>query len=139
MLYFPRNAAENAALCVWAESLLDCKFERYQTIGVMVDKKLAAVAVYHNYRSPDIQISFASLSPRWAMPGAVKWITHTYPFEQLGAKRLTAIVRKKNKRVRRFLEGVGFKLEGTHPKAFPDGDACTYGLLRENSRYERHS
>ena len=139
MLYFPRNAAENAALCVWAEGLLDGKFERYQTIGILVDKKLVAVAVYHNYREPDIQISFASTSPRWATPAAVRTVIHGYPFEQLGAKRLTAIVRKKNKRVRRFLEGVGFKLEGTHPQAFSDGDACTYGLLREKSRYEKHS
>lgn len=137
MLYFPRNAAENAALCVWAEQQLGVKFEKYQTIGVLVGGKLVAVAVYHNYRAPDIQISFVSTTPRWAMPQAVEWITHTYPFKQMGAKRLTAIVRKKNRRVRRFLEGIGFKLEGTHPKAFPDGDACTYGLLREQSRYER--
>ena len=131
MLYLPRNAAENAALCVWAEGLLGIKFERYQTVGVLVDGKLAAVAVYHNYRQPDIQISFVSTTPRWAMPAAVRYITRGYPFDELGAKRLTAIVRKKNRRVRRFLEGVGFKLEGVHPRAFPDGDAMTYGLLKD--------
>ena len=51
---------------------------------------------------------------------------------------VTARVRKKDKRTRRFVEGIGFKLEGIMRRALKNDDICVYGFLRrdwENSVY----
>jgi len=45
---------------------------------------------------------------------------------------MTAITAKSNKKARKLLGGVGFKLEGTHPFAKEDGTAaCTYGIYKK--------
>jgi RimJ/RimL family protein N-acetyltransferase len=38
-----------------------------------------------------------------------------------------------NQPARAFLCRLGFKQEGIHPDALPDGDAVTYGLLRKDA------
>jgi len=130
----PRNEVENQLLGKWASERLGCVFEKYQTLGVVRGGQLVAVAVYHDYREGGIHISFVSTTPRWASRRVLYGILVAYPFGQLKVNRITAVCRKKNKRVRRLLEGVGFKLEGLHRRGFPDGDACSYGLLKEDYR-----
>lgn len=132
MIIAPRNPSENALLARWASERLGIEFDKYQTLGVLRGGQLAAVAVYHDYREGGVQISFVSDTPRWASREALRVILIDYPFDKLKVNRVTAVCRKKNKRVRRLLEGVGFKLEGVHRKGFPDGDACSYGLLKED-------
>lgn len=121
-------------LCAWAESkITGAKFANYQTIGVLRDGKIAAVAVYHEYRHPSIEMSFAADSPRWATRQVI-YTLMAYPFDQLEVRRVTAITRKKNRKIRRLIEGIGFKLEGTLRFAYdkPNDDACVYGFFREN-------
>jgi RimJ/RimL family protein N-acetyltransferase len=59
-----------------------------------------------------------------------------YPFNQLGCRRMTAMVGRRNKRSRKICEGLGFKLEGVHLKGL-DGeqDVFSYGLLKEHCRW----
>jgi hypothetical protein len=95
-----------------------------------------AGAVYHNYRDHDIEIVLSADSPKFMNRRNIRQI-FSYPFVQLKCARMTAIVTKKNKRVRRLLEGVGFKYEGNCRRAI-DGvqDALIYGILRhEASRW----
>ncbi len=100
-----------------------------QSIGVMARGKLVAAAVFHQYRHPNIEISFVTVDKRWATPQTVRGILR-YPFIQLGCKRLTAITSDKNHPTREFLCRLGFVQEGYHPDAFESSDAVTYGLLR---------
>ena len=121
-------------LAIWAEQSGVGPFQRPLTaIGVSdKDNKIMAVAIYNNYRhDADIEISFVAATPRWATQGNIRAIL-SYPFVQLGVKRLSAITTKKNKRCRKLLTGLGFRQEGVHPFAGENGaTAITYGLYSE--------
>lgn len=120
----------DAALAAWAGDLLGMQIAKPNTsIGVAHKNKIVAVAVFNNFRPPNIEITFVTTSARWASPGAVKAILR-YPFVQLECKRLTAIIEATNQPARAFLCRLGFKLEGIHPDVFTSGAAETYGLLR---------
>ena len=121
------------ALAHWAGDHLKMDIARPNTsIGVAHSGKIVAVAVFNNYRPPNIEITFVTTSPRWASPGAVKAILR-YPFVQLGCKRLTAIIEATNQPARAFLWRLGFRLEGVHPDVFASGAAETYGLLKKDA------
>lgn len=103
-----------------------------QAIGVLRDGRLVAAAVFHQYRYPNIEISFVTTDRRWATPQSVRGIMR-YPFVQLGCKRLTAITSDTNQPARAFLCRLGFRPEGFHPDTFESGGAVSYGLLRKDA------
>jgi len=123
-------------LAAWAENVYpDCAplARPLTAIGVASDEgEIIGVAIYHNFRHTDIEITFVTSTPRWATKATVRSLLH-YPFFQLGVDRMTAITRKSNKKARKLLEGLGFLLEGTHPYAAMGKTACTYGLYRQNA------
>lgn len=122
------------ALARWAGDRLGMEIGRPNTsIGVVHKGQIVAAAVFNNFRPPNIEITFVTSSPRWASPGAVRAIFR-YPFNQLGCKRLTAIIEATNQPARAFLCRLGFKLEGIHPDVFASGAAETYGLLRQDAQ-----
>lgn len=106
-------------------------------IGVVIGNRLVAVCVYHTFRKmvPDIEMTIIADTPRWATRGAIQFLL-AYPFNQLGCRRVTALIGRKNKRSRRLVEGLGWKLEGTCRRAW-DGkqDCMVYGMLREECRW----
>jgi len=110
----------------------------YIAIGIVSDEdEIMAGAVFNNYRGTNIEIQFASVDARWATKENIGSLL-SYPFVQLGVSRLTAVVSKNNKRVRKFLLGIGFKNEGTLRNAFllPDGspeNAIIYGMIRKEA------
>jgi len=91
---------------------------------------LVAVAGYYNYseRYRSIEMAFATETPKWATRGAVHALL-AYPFVQCGCARATLIIPSRNKRARRFVERLGFVLEGKARQAFLDDDAMIYGML----------
>ncbi len=107
----------------------------FRAIGVARGDEPIAGAVFNNSRGFDMEISFAADSPRWATRGMVRDIL-AYPFVQCDCTRLTAVVGKRNKRARRFVEGLGFKQEGCVRRGL-DGrqDAILYGLQNEQCRW----
>lgn len=54
-------------------------------------------------------------------------------FVSAGLVRLSCKVRRRNRKARRLLEHLGFKMEGVSPRGF-DGqrDACLYGMTVDN-------
>lgn len=107
-------------------------FDRFTTLGVVRNGDLVGGVVYHAYYGHDVQVSIACDRPAF-MPWRVLF---SYPFEQMGVSRITAIVSRKNKRARKFAIALGFKLEGVHPRGV-DGieDAFSFGMLREHCRW----
>jgi RimJ/RimL family protein N-acetyltransferase len=94
------------------------------------DEKLVAVCAYNNYKTFDIELSLASESPRWASKQVITWLL-SYPFVQLKTQRVTALVKKSNRRARKLLLGVGFKEEGCHRHAAANLETVfSYGLLK---------
>jgi len=102
-------------------------------IGVAREGKIVAVAVFHDYRKISFEVTFVTTTPRWASRENIRSILH-YPFVQIGCQRLTAITAESNNLARKFLERLGFKQEGVHPEAYPDGTSgISYGLLRKDA------
>lgn len=123
----------DAVLAKWAGDRIGVTdFGPCRAIGVIRNYEIAAVAVFSQYRPPNIEISFVIENPRWATPQCVRAILR-YPFVQLGCKRITAITEATNQRTRAFLCRLGFHQEGVHRDALPSGDAVTYGLLRQDA------
>jgi len=106
----------------------------YHAIGFAIGSELIAGAVYCNFTWPTIEISLASISPRWASRRNLAALA-AYPFLQLNCKRLGATTRRKNQPVRAFLCRLGFQEEGIARCAYPDDDAVIYGMLREECRW----
>lgn len=101
-----------------------------RAIGVARGGKIVAVAVFYDYRITSIEVTFVTTTPRWASRENIKAIL-SYPFVQLGCRRVTAITEEGNTSARAFLERLGFKQEGIHPDGFETGTGISYGLLRE--------
>ncbi len=143
MIVVPKNKAENVLMAQWACNILDEQLEifgfdrngdpLFQTLGFERGGDLICVIVIHQYVKPNVTMSVAATSPRWAAKGNIaiigKWI-----FEDLGCGRITAIIRKNNKRARRISEGLGFQHEGKLRRAMNDGDIILYGLLKEDHK-----
>lgn len=107
----------------------------FSALGLVQDDVLIAGVVYNHYSGTNICMHVA------AIPGA-RWLNRAYlhacfdyPFNQLGVRRVTGLVPKKNKAARRFDEHLGFKIEGTMRHALADDDMVIYGMLKENCRW----
>jgi len=60
----------------------------------------------------------------------------SYPFNHLGVIRLTAFIRKNNRKSRSLVERLGFKLEGVHPLAIARKyTGLSYGMTRDQCRW----
>lgn len=141
------NPKYSQYLSAWAAKRIGNTFPPdAQALGVFRDDKLAAVAVFTDYMKTaaggNIMIHFAAETPRWATKEAIRFFL-AYPFKQLGCNRVTATIAKTNRRSRKLVYGIGFRLEGKLRNAAPNGkDMMIYGLLKtefETGRFgERH-
>lgn len=128
------------ALAQWAEQ----NFPELQgfarplvSIGIAHGDSLIGAAIYNQFYGHDIRFSLGALSAKWATKGTIRALL-AYPFHQVRVARMTAVTAKDNKRARRMLEGVGFRLEGTHPLA-QDGKrtALSYGLCHNSPKLRK--
>jgi RimJ/RimL family protein N-acetyltransferase len=110
-------------------------FEKYKALGVVRGGKIVGGVVYHHYIGHDIRASVAYENNGLASSGVVRAL-FAYPFLDLKCARISVMVSRKNKKSRKLIEGLGFKLEGVHPKGM-DGinDAFSYGMLKEHCRW----
>ena len=106
----------------------------YRAIGVMYNGDIIASVVYYNYRHPNIEMSVASISPRWSTRLTLKGI-FDYPFNQLGCSRATVLVDKENTKSRSLVERLGYVQEGILREAHPTGDAILYGMLKRECKW----
>jgi hypothetical protein len=106
-------------------------------LGVVRRGVLVGGVVYHNYRGFDIQMSCAFDQVGWALPGTVRAL-FTYPFDDLKVARVTSVVGRRNKKSKKLVTDLGFRLEGVAIKGL-DGheDAFVFGLLKENCKWLR--
>lgn len=122
------------------EGIGDIDVTRTPFVGFGVythDGSLLAGVVISNYRGTDCEVSVYAESPTWARKGILRKLFE-YIYIQLGCVRCTLIVKgtKDTRRTRRFVEGLGFVLEGNLRCAY-DGvnDALVYGLLKRDCRF----
>lgn len=98
-------------------------------VAVIRDNEIAAVACYHQLRGLNCEMSLAADDPRWISKKVVQFLLW-FPFYHFDVNRITAMTKKKNKRARKLIEGVGFKLEGRMRDVYEDDDAIVYGLTK---------
>ncbi len=123
----------DAEVARWVGRLVGVEdFGLSTAIGVVRNGRMAAGAVFNNFRPPQIEITFASVDPRWATREAIRGILR-YPFVQLGCKRLTAVTAEENEKAIQFMQRLGFHVEGRHPDAFVSGAAVSLGMLRRDA------
>jgi len=91
---------------------------------------------YHP-EAADVSITGAFTSPAWCLPQTMKQIM-AYPLQTLQCKRCTSKSARKNKPNRRFLERLGFVVEGVQRRAY-DGkqDIILYGVLLEELKWKK--
>jgi RimJ/RimL family protein N-acetyltransferase len=120
----------------WVAEQLDVNgFGDCKAIGVGLGKDIIAGVVYHNYRPPlSIECSIAATNKKWASKRTLKEL-FSYPFIQLGVKRINVFTDIGNHPVREFLHRLGFTEEGIHPEAHPNGDAVSMGMLKRNCKW----
>lgn len=106
------------------------------TMGVIRQNKLIGGLVFHEYvpAYKSVMVSYAFDRPSWATPSVLHSVA-LFVFDQLGCNRLCTLTPRKNKRSRRFVEGIGFKYEGCARKGFGADDAIIYGMLRQECRW----
>lgn len=114
-------------------------FRDYAALGVVRHGTLVGGVVYHNFMQLPhgnmIEASFAFDDPRWARRDTLRTL-FAYPFMQLQCVRMTVICAKGNSRSRSVVQKLGFRQEGSHPRAF-DGKqiAISYGMLRDDCKW----
>lgn len=127
---------DEARLLSWASERIGLTFRADAcTIGLERDGELAAVVVYDTFSQADCCMHVASDGTRAWMTKALLLAAFAYPFLQLRLRRVTGMVPAKNTQAMAFDEHIGFVREGYHPKALPDDDLVSLGLLRENCRF----
>ena len=119
----------DAALGRWVGEHLAIDLGPGAAIGVADGDRLLAAVYYNGFRWPSIEMSVYANSPRWLNRRVAHWC-FAYPFRQLRCRRAGASCAAGNRRTRKLLEGLGFKLEGVARQAWPEGDACTWGQAR---------
>jgi RimJ/RimL family protein N-acetyltransferase len=106
----------------------------------VVDKhdNLIGGVVFNQYQPQyrNIEVSFAATRSDWLTPRLVTGILR-YPFQQLGAARITSLTPKRLRPARQFLSKFGFKHEGTIRRGYGDDDCIISGLLESEWRVHR--
>lgn len=126
-----------------AQRLFGCGkefFGQCVAIGVVDGERIYAAMVYNNYKvKPDgtplsIELSVVSIDKRWMKRHIIREM-FSYPFTQLGLRRMQATTSIQDEGTNSIMQRLGFTLEGTHRAAHPFGDAYSWGMLAEDCRW----
>lgn len=125
---------KDAEVAAWVAKQLggDTSFDQPRAIGIERDGQLVAGAVYTHYSGSNICITVVTSVPDWGTSDIVAGLLR-YPFNQLGCRRLTAIVPTVAAPTISFAHQLGFKTEGVARKAFGELDGVILGLLKEDA------
>ena len=92
--------------------------------------------MFHEFEGHDIQIALVSENPKWFWSKPCVAGILNFPFEELGVERITGIVSRKNKKIRRLSKMLGFREEGIMRRGYNGRtDAVILGLLKKENRF----
>ena len=128
---------EEHRLLPWAQERIGIRSFRRDayTIGLERNGELVAVVVFDGFSDVDVNMHIASDGTRQWMSKELLVAAFAFPFIQLRMNRVTGMVPASNTQALAFDEHIGFVREGFHPKAMPNDDIVSLGLLRENCRF----
>lgn len=106
----------------------------FEALGAVRDGWLIGGVLYNNWRGASIETHWAG-EPGWMTRAHLRCL-FAYPFLQLKCRRVTGIIRRRNKTARKIAEKLGFRLEGVARQGYEDGeDAMIYGMLKTDCRW----
>ena len=115
------------------------QFGQGESVGVVRGGQCVAGIVLSNFRKMEhgnaVELSVAANDVRWCSRSIIRGV-FGYLFEHLQCVRVDAVVARNNRRARRFVERLGFKMEGVGRRAY-DGkqDAVHYSMLPHECRW----
>lgn len=115
----------------WVQNEIGEVFLGGEGVGIERDGKLVAGVVYCNFSKTGCNMHVASITPYWFTRDFAK-VVFAVPFKQWGFERVTALVYEDNERSWKFLERIGFVLEGKMRGLQP---VRIYGLLNSECRW----
>jgi hypothetical protein len=129
---------------IWARDQLAVKgkpeFFRAMT-AVDDNEEFACVVVFTNFTSQNVDLNIAAKKDFWRCPKSVISTFNgifSYTFHTIKAARVTALIADSNRKSKKFVEHMGFTLEGVMRKASNNNeDVCIYGFLADE--YHQHS
>ena len=130
----------HADVCNWASNILFGHYgafdDKARAMAVIKDDRIIATVVYTDYQPGiSIEMSIATVDKTWATRHNIKAF-FSYPFIDLGVKRVTTLCSANERDIIMFNKRLGFKPEGYHRKAHHDGsDAVSFGMLKEECRW----
>lgn len=109
--------------------------EPYTALGLVRNGRLIAGVLYNHFEEGNVFMHVSALkNSHWAKLD-FGYAVFSYPFEQLGKRRVTSISASRDKTAHRLAERLGFTYEGRLRNYYQDDDAILYGMLREECRY----
>lgn len=110
-------------------------WHNFNVLGLMRGKYLVAGVVYSHWSPNDVMTTIgADETSHWMTPEFL-FAIHDFPFNQVGVRRLNALVQRDNHRSRDFVMHLGFQQEGVVRKAFGEETGILYGMLKEECRW----
>jgi RimJ/RimL family protein N-acetyltransferase len=108
-----------------------------RAIGFTRDQTLVAGVVYSQYNGTNVWTGIASDEVGWCSRKHLRFL-FDYPFSQLNAQRITALIDASNSRSIDFTTRLGFSYEATLCGSAPDGgDQLIYRMTAEECRWLR--
>ena len=110
--------------------------------AVFMEGRLVAACLFHclieGPHGFSVQNTLVTVDKRWCARRVLACF-FDFPFNILGVTRLWCQTAKPNKRARRLLEKLGFKMEGVARRAW-DGktDAVVYSMLPHEDRWSKN-
>lgn len=104
-------------------------------LGIVKGKELVAGVVYSDFNGPNVFASIVSKSPVWQRNKRTVAQLFIYPFETLGAARMTCAIASSNRASVRLCERLGFRHEASLLYAAHDGsDRLVYRIFESEWR-----
>lgn len=103
-------------------------------LGVVRSGVLLGGVVFHNYKGHTIEMSGASDRADWLRPTTLARL-FAYPFLDLKCTNLLTVIPRKNKRARKIIEFLGFKVVGVVDRAYGNDDAVIYQMPRDKCKW----
>lgn len=126
-------------MCRWVCPQIGASISPADAVGISVFcAHGAATVLYTEWTRQDIRLQVAGVG-NWLNRASLA-VFFAYPFQDLGVRRITALVPKKNRKSRNLSEKIGFVQEGCLRHALMNGDSyIIYGMLREECRWLRET
>ena len=123
----------------WIKSSLkdQDEFHNSLTIGIYFYKKLIAGIVFSIYSKYNVYLTIYTEDKNWCCRRVINFV-YEYCFNVLDSKKITCIADKSNRKIRKLLTKLGFRLEGVVKYGRLNGrPAFVFGLCYDDkARYK---